>query len=216
MIATGLILTRRVFFQALGFSLTATPSQVAFHFKRLLKVLEWDARAYLGSEMYQQWQDVLKDDSLRKERRKVRKERRIKQNELKLMKKLQQTEDVKNRRSSASDDSHVRRSLSSLFTNQDFKTAHHGVFDVAPSASQESSMNKADVTPAIRGLLSRLARTNKQASVDKGIDKINPPLKHSISVPNIAASAKAANNDGFRLNTDDGGEAVLREAGLFI
>lgn len=90
------------------------------------------------------------------------------------------------------------------------------MFDVAPSASQHGSINKADVTPAIRGLLSRLARTNKQASVEKGIDKINPPLKHSISVPNIAASANAANVDGFRVNTEDGGETDLRDAGLFI
>jgi len=205
-----------IVFTALGFSLTATPLQVSFHFKRLLKVLEWDARSYLGSEMYQQWQDVLKEDSLRKERRKARKERRIKQNERKLMKKLQQTEDVKKRRSSASDESHVRRSLSPLFTNEEFKTSHQRIFDVAPSASQHGSINKADVTPAIRGLLSRLARTNKQASVEKGIDKINPPLKYSISVPNIAASSKTANVDGLFLNADNGEETELREAGLFI
>jgi len=46
-------------FAALRFSLDATPSQVAFHFRRLLKTLEWQAAAYLGATMYQQWQDVL-------------------------------------------------------------------------------------------------------------------------------------------------------------
>ena len=33
-----------IVFTALGFSLKATPSDVAFHFKRLLRVLEWNPR----------------------------------------------------------------------------------------------------------------------------------------------------------------------------
>jgi Cyclin, N-terminal domain len=57
-------------FAALRFSLDATPSQVAFHFKRLLKTLEWNAAAYLGATMYQQWQDVLAQEE--EERRRPR------------------------------------------------------------------------------------------------------------------------------------------------
>jgi hypothetical protein len=73
--------------QALGFSLKAKPSDVAFHFKRLLRVLEWDPRSYLGSEfMYRQWQDSLMEESRHNERRKVRRERRTKKNERKLLK----------------------------------------------------------------------------------------------------------------------------------
>jgi Cyclin, N-terminal domain len=63
-------------FAALRFSLDATPSQVAFHFKRLLKTLEWNAAAYLGATMYQQWQDVLALEE--EERRRPRhKDRRL-------------------------------------------------------------------------------------------------------------------------------------------
>jgi hypothetical protein len=39
-------------FAALQFRLHATPSQVAFHFKRLLKALDWSPVTYLGAEMF--------------------------------------------------------------------------------------------------------------------------------------------------------------------
>lgn len=61
-------------FAALGFSLLATPSQVAFHFKRMMKTLEWNPRNYLGEEMYLQWQSSLKDEEKRREERERRKE----------------------------------------------------------------------------------------------------------------------------------------------
>lgn len=60
-------------FAALGFSLDATPSQVAFHFKRLMKTLEWSPLDYLGSAMYSQWQEALADE----EERRVKRERRL-------------------------------------------------------------------------------------------------------------------------------------------
>jgi hypothetical protein len=60
-------------FAALGFSLHATPSQVSFHFKRLMKTLEWNPLEYLDSKMYAQWQDALSDEE---ERRKERERRR--------------------------------------------------------------------------------------------------------------------------------------------
>jgi Cyclin, N-terminal domain len=60
-------------FAALGFSLDATPSQVAFHFKRLMKTLEWSPLDYLGSAMYVQWQEVLADE----EERRVKREKRL-------------------------------------------------------------------------------------------------------------------------------------------
>jgi hypothetical protein len=49
-------------FAALGFSLHAAPSQVAFHFKRFMKTLNWNARNYLGDEMYNNWQDALEKE----------------------------------------------------------------------------------------------------------------------------------------------------------
>lgn len=42
-------------FVALEFSLTPTPAQVSFHYKRLMKSLGWKTIAYLGSTMHDQW-----------------------------------------------------------------------------------------------------------------------------------------------------------------
>ena len=70
--------------QALRFSLHATPSQVAFHFKRLTKTLEWNPALYLGTEMFEQWQEAVATEeerttarAQRREARHVRKQRRI-------------------------------------------------------------------------------------------------------------------------------------------
>ena len=74
-------------FAALGFSLHARPSHVAFHFKRMMKTLEWNVRDYLGREMHDQWQRVLdtEDDRLRdRERRRERKRREREQRILNL------------------------------------------------------------------------------------------------------------------------------------
>jgi len=72
-------------FAALGFSLHATPSQVAFHFKRLMKGLEWVPLNYLGQEMYDQWQHSLANEALLEEQRKEMQESRQKHKEQKLM-----------------------------------------------------------------------------------------------------------------------------------
>ena len=72
-------------FAALGFSLDATPSQVAFHFKRLMKTLEWNPRHYLGPEMWGQWQDALEEEDRRKTERERKREIRRKRKEEKLL-----------------------------------------------------------------------------------------------------------------------------------
>lgn len=61
-------------FAALGFRLHATPSQVEFHFRRIMKVLGWNAPAYLGHEMYTQWQDCLEAVEERERERDARRE----------------------------------------------------------------------------------------------------------------------------------------------
>lgn len=91
--------------QALGFDLHTTPSQVAFHFKRMMKVLEWSPLSYLGPEMYSQWQDTLDDEELRREAQKKREERRLERKDRKLLQlqreRLQQENDAKQRDSDA-------------------------------------------------------------------------------------------------------------------
>ena len=62
-------------FAALGFSLHVSPSQVAFHFKRFMKTLEWSPKNYLGKEMYEYWQESLAQEEDRRLTRELRKER---------------------------------------------------------------------------------------------------------------------------------------------
>jgi hypothetical protein len=61
-------------FASLGFRLHATPVQVAFHFRRIMKVLGWNTLAYLGHEMYTQWQDCLEATETKNRKREVRRE----------------------------------------------------------------------------------------------------------------------------------------------
>lgn len=63
-------------FCALGFKLHVKPSQVSFHFKRILKSLQWNAQTYLGDEMYAQWQLALRDEERQNRERERRQERR--------------------------------------------------------------------------------------------------------------------------------------------
>jgi hypothetical protein len=72
-------------FAALRFKLDAPPSHVAFHFKRLMKTLEWNIRDYLGVEMYNQWQQALADEEERKAKRERRKEVRRQRKEERLL-----------------------------------------------------------------------------------------------------------------------------------
>lgn len=72
-------------FAALGFSLDATPIQIAFHFKRLMKALEWSPLDYLGSAMYNHWQDALVDEEQRRDKRERRDEAKRKQKEERLL-----------------------------------------------------------------------------------------------------------------------------------
>lgn len=68
-------------FAALSFSLHAPPSQVAFHFRRLMKTLERNPRTYLGDTMFDQWQDALADEEERRKERAKRRERRRRKKE---------------------------------------------------------------------------------------------------------------------------------------
>ena len=72
-------------FVALGFSLHATPSQVAFHFKRFCKTLGWNHRAYLGDQMYNCWQDALMDEEHRRQERERKRELRRQRKEEQLL-----------------------------------------------------------------------------------------------------------------------------------
>ena len=72
-------------FVALGFSLHASPSQVAYHFKRMMKTLEWNQLDYLGTTMFKQWQETLADEEERRAKRERRREARRKRKEEQLL-----------------------------------------------------------------------------------------------------------------------------------
>ena len=83
-------------FAALGFKLHATPSQVAFHFKRIMKSLEWSSRDYLGRIMYEQWKVCCDEEDIRKDEEEQRHEERQKRKEEKLQHDFQMLEDIQN------------------------------------------------------------------------------------------------------------------------
>ncbi|KAL3822797.1 hypothetical protein ACHAXA_005962 [Cyclostephanos tholiformis] len=199
-----------IVFTALGFSLKAKPSDVAFHFKRLLRVLEWDPRSYLGSKtMYDQWQDSLMEESLQNERRKARRERRQKRNERKLLK-LQRKLHIKQSKPGEELPGRSSRKTSTdiVFRRHSVDAAVHpspcSIHSPIHASSDSSNVARsyphlldtgtncaADGSPgrqnpkkaegvAIRGILSRLRMQPSQG------DKIGmASLKHSASVPNL-------------------------------
>lgn len=101
-------------FAALGFKLHVSPSHVAFHFRRLMKILEWTPRTYLGNSMYEQWQDALADEeqrrvdrARRRERRRLKKESMILNLRLELENQARRTTGVSDNEVTALDQSQV-------------------------------------------------------------------------------------------------------------
>ena len=194
-------------FAALGFSLKARPSEVAFHFKRLLQVLEWNPLSYLGYEMYRQWQDSLVHESLQNERHEARRERMAKRKDrklLRLQRKLHQTQaEASSRRSSTT------QSIEALETPRSISsTTSYGDSNAPTLAIQKLRPDKISTEPASptkrAGFLSRLAR-QKNASYGKDLDKLSKEkdtfqskqdMKHSLSVPNLRSPS--LNNNGER------------------
>jgi hypothetical protein len=89
-------------FAALQFRLHATPSQVAFHFKRLLKTLDWNPVTYLGAEMFGYWQQALvREEYLRHERKTRREVRHQKKEQEKILHLKRELEAAKSREKSS-------------------------------------------------------------------------------------------------------------------
>ena len=75
-------------FAALQFRLKAKPSDVAFHFRRLMKTLGYDPRRYLGSQVYGYWQRALSEEEFRRQEWEARVESRRQRKEKKKLKQL--------------------------------------------------------------------------------------------------------------------------------
>eukprot|EP00536_Pseudo-nitzschia_multiseries_P011339 jgi/Psemu1/67851/estExt_Genemark1.C_3800029 len=89
-------------FAALQFRLTAKPSDVAFHFKRLMKTLGSNPRRYLGSQVYGSWQQTLAEEEFRRQEWEVRAEARRQRKEKKKLEQLQREIEAADRRGSTS------------------------------------------------------------------------------------------------------------------
>ena len=76
-------------FAALQFRLKAKPSDVAFHFRRLMKTLGYDPRRYLGSQVYGYWQQALAEEEFRRQEWETRVEAKRERKEKKKLKQLQ-------------------------------------------------------------------------------------------------------------------------------
>lgn len=89
-------------FAALQFRLHAKPSHVAFHFKRLLKAMDWNPRAYLGPQMYSFWMDALADEEYQRRQREERREARMAKKERNRILHLQRELEASNRNETGS------------------------------------------------------------------------------------------------------------------
>mmetsp|Transcript_22454 Transcript_22454/g.62544 ORF Transcript_22454/g.62544 Transcript_22454/m.62544 type:complete len:296 (-) Transcript_22454:2226-3113(-) len=89
-------------FAALQFRLTAKPSDVAFHFKRLMKTLGSNSQRYLGPQVYGYWQQTLAEEEFRRQEREARAEARRQRKEKKKLEQLHREIEAADRRGSSS------------------------------------------------------------------------------------------------------------------
>lgn len=132
-------------FVALGFDLNATPTQISFHFKRLMKELERNPLPYLGHEMYTQWQQCLQDDSIRRERHEKRKEKRRRLKERKLLqlqRNLQLIQERKQEETRRSSSSTKRSSMSSNISDNHSRRNSYLLNKASLDAAMSSTTSK--------------------------------------------------------------------------
>ena len=92
--------------KALGFRLHVPPKDLAIHFKRLMKAVEKEPLHYLGPEFYNEWQDCLIEDDMRRLKNEAREREKQEKKERKLIKlerKLKKQQNEDNRRKKSGD-----------------------------------------------------------------------------------------------------------------
>ena len=193
-------------FAALGFRLHATPSQVEFHFRRIMKVLGWNALAYLGHEMYTQWQDCLEAVEERQREHDTRREIRRDLKERNLLKLELQRQIQEKEWSSIQEEEEQREQ------DKD-KGMHHRK---PPTTKQHMGAMK-----LIHRLTSSLARPSsmeRDLSVERlqvaGTSRMQEPtrrrqsLRSSSVAATVAAAAAASTNTGVN-DANGGGDDPL-------
>jgi hypothetical protein len=173
-------------FAALGFKLSASPSEISFHFKRLLRSLEWSPVEYLGKEMYSYWQDAQESHTVRQLEREERKAKRKRKKEKEILRRQRELQK----------DNIVRQRSSSLGEPEDTENTnvHEVLSDDTPhpdtSVSQSKTGRRLQFFHRLKKsshLNERLVDGDKTAHIQSGIEKVpSVTISRSISMPDVS------------------------------
>jgi hypothetical protein len=159
-------------FAALGFSLHASPSHVSFHFKRMMKTLEWNIRDYLGRTMHDQWIRALEVEDDRQQDREKRKERKRREREQRILSLRIEIENEV-----------IRRQIEAR--EEEEKAAAAELSDVPPSPSiPNDDRRKTGVARVKSGgmrLLSRMRRVTSKGHLAEGIPSVSEHSRRRFS-----------------------------------
>jgi hypothetical protein len=185
-------------FAALQFRLHAKPSQVAFHYKQLLKSLGWNPRTYLGAEMHGYYQEELaREEYLRVEREARREARQQKKERTKILQ-LQREIESANRREIMMSATTIRAETNTVGNDdtKDLSRTHKSSRRTARSSlpaaltTTGSSPKKAAVRQVSRigGILNRFSGAKRAMSSDKLASQAQHQQQTEESLPQIPMS----------------------------
>lgn len=183
-------------FAYLDFKLHASPSDVSFHFKRLMKFLGWSPLDYLDKHMYTYWQESLEEEAVRnyeKETRRMRRQRQKERKILKLQRELQEKE---------SEFVNHKRQRSPLPESVVSKSDGRKQSDTASREDRDvSPKNKRKPGIGIFSRLKRSSHSDFQASIvqEKGkcdLIRMNEGLHRSVSSPNLSSREPKVDLEG--------------------
>lgn len=176
-------------FSALGFSLHASPSQVTFHFKRLMRTLEWNPLEYLGSEMYGQWQDALSDEEERRQERERRRELARLRKEERLLSLHLELENKVLRRNNEKDDQSI------VTSGKDDESSKQTPEKVKKPPSIKGRMKLLSSLSSLPRFGRPIRRTSSQSQIHENFHSITEPHERS----NIQGRQHRRSNSGSRL-----------------
>ena len=174
-------------FAALGFSLHTNPSHVAFHFKRLMKTLEWNPLDYLGTTMYSQWQKALAEEEERRAKRERKHEAQRKRKEAQLLNLHIEIENEYRRQSERRNSSDSFEELPKNTTDHDVKVDKDDV-ELTTVESQQVAAKKKGGTERRIKLFNRFARPVKRSLSHERIAE----LEHQPMVLTTSTEVSAA------------------------
>lgn len=203
-------------FVALNFNLHFTPSQVAFHFKRMMKTLGWSPLSYLGPDMYSQWQESLADEARRRAEHEARKEARRERKERKLLRlqreALQQETNDKQRETDSMYESNIQSDVSVSMITDDASS---------PSRSQSVHGRKIKMKLFHRLALKRNTSMEKLAGHPAAASEHIPKqqiktMTRSPSLPVFTGEPHVAIDIEEHENCDDASVSAVSDGGLMF